>query len=132
MYLWIKINKLGTYKRIIKKTFSAENPEDWEYKFTKEQFYNYNFISVIINYTHSGVSTSWFSPLDLPTNCQIPYYIHAGFEGINNPLSPEKMYFAIFNRWHMENGNVVPIFKMSNVKHKIPLDVTITLFRIYA
>ena len=32
----------------------------------------------------------------------------------------------------MENGNVVPIFKMSNVKHKIPLDVTITLFRIYA
>ena len=87
---------------------------------------------MIINYTNYGVSTSWFSPLDLPTYCQIPYYIHSGLVGVNKPLKPENMYFATFNRWHVENGEIVPTFNISNLNHKIPFDVTITLFRMYA
>lgn len=83
---------------------------------------------MIINYTYQGTSSCWISNIDVPTNCQIPYYIHYGNACINEPLNSSKVYHATFNRWAEENGKIVPSFRISNKIHKIPIDIKIELF----
>ena len=127
------VNNLGKVKLIASKTFSSENPEEWIYQFDGKELNNFNYINVIINYTLQGVSSSWISPLDVPNICQIPYYIHYGYYGINNPLNPKDMYFATFNRWDTKEGKEnFPSFKISNISHKVPLNIKIYAVRLYA
>lgn len=130
-----RLNSLGTSKLIIEKQFSAENPEDWIYQFDGKKLYGFNYINIIINYTRGGVSTSWFSPSDLPNICQIPYYLHAGYNCINKPLDKNDVYFATLNRWSINENTGeenFPTFRMSNLIHKIPFNVKIYAVKLYA
>ncbi len=124
---------LGKTKLIVSKSFSSENTEEWFYQFDGTELNGFNYINVIINYTKQGTSSSWFSSLDTPNICQIPYYIHYGYYGIDKPLDPSNMYFATFNRWDTKNGQEnFPSFKISNISHKVPLEVKIYAVRLYA
>ena len=43
------------------------------------------------------------------------------------------MYFATFNRWDTKEGKEnFPSFKISNVSHKVPLNIKIYAVRLYA
>ena len=130
-----RLNNLGKVKLIASKTFSSENSKDWIYQFDGKEFYGFNYIKITISYTLGGVSISWFSHADLPNICQIPYYIHSGYDGINKPLNSNNMYFATFNRWSTNENTGeenFPTFRMSNLTHKIPFVVKIYAVKLYA